>query len=112
MQHHEVHKCIILAPQLWFMKQQVGRGGNKAGGTVNKAQLPFWNGPFLTFFCCSFGMCSMSFPAAPILLLWEVCELRLPGSVAASVWTSQQSVLQSSALAARVPRCWRCWEVR
>lgn len=91
MQHHQVHKYTILVPHLWFIKQQIEKGGNKAGGKVIKAKFLFWNSPFWTLSWCS---------------VWNVlcrllshcchpprgqCGLRAPGPVVGFTQTSQCS---------------------
>lgn len=77
MQHHEVHKRIILVPRLWFMKQQIGKGGNKAGRKVNKAKFPFWSGPFWTFSCCSIWNVLYGLPSRSLLPCREARERRV-----------------------------------
>lgn len=112
MQHHEVHKCIILVPQLWFMKQWVGRGGNNAGRKVNKVKFFFWNGPFWTLSCCSvwnmlYGLPSCSGPP-PSGSMWA----EAPGSADRTHADFPVLHAGASAPAACVLRHWCCWEVR
>lgn len=101
MQHHEVHKRIILVPRLWFMKQQIGKGGKKAGRKVNKAKFPFWSGPFWTLSCCSIWNTLYGLPSRSLPLCREARELRVP--VPVPVRTPQRCVC-ASGLCSRCPR--------
>lgn len=100
MQHHQVHKCTILVPHFWFIKQQVEKGGSKAGGKVIKAKFLFWNSPFWTLSCCSVWNILSGLPSHSCRPPQGVCELRLPDPVVVPTQTSQPSVLWASAPAA------------
>lgn len=105
MQQHQVHKYTVLVPHLWFIKQQIEKGGNKAGGKVMKAKFPFWNSRFWTLSCCSVWNVLYGLPSHCCHPPQGVCWAEAPRSVVVSTQTSQCSgpLLLLS--------CWQVWLV-